>query len=111
MNMNSKHIKEFCKKLKAIDEGLDFEIFKDDGYMYKINDGMYRQDRVYIRYDGTIVLKLCVTKNTVPLIPATKVPMIVIDNDIYIGKDRADMVADVLKLCAEYLEELCKTSK
>lgn len=107
MNMYSKHIKEFRKKLKAIDDRWSFNVFKDDGFMYKINSGMYRQDRVLISYDGSLVFSLCMTKNTVPLIPVSKVPMIALNDNIYIGKDHLDMFADVIKLCGEYLDVLC----
>lgn len=109
--MNNRRIKEFSKKIKAIDDRWSFDIFKDDGYMYKINIGLYRQDRVLIKYDGTTVFSLCMTKNTVPLIPVAKVPMLVLGDNIYIGKDRLDMFADVIKLCGEYLDVLCGSSK
>lgn len=109
--MDNRRIKEFSKKLKAIDDRWSFDIFKDDGYMYKINIGLYRQDRVLIKYDGTTVFSLCMTKNTVPLIPVAKVPMLVLGDNIYIGKDRLDMFADVIKLCGEYLDVLCGSNK
>ena len=109
--MNNRRIKEFEKKLKAIDDRWSFDLLKDDDYMYKVNIGMYRQDKVLISYDGAHVLSLCVTKNTVPLIPVAKVPMMSLGNNIYIGRDRLDMFADVIKLCAEYMDVLCGSNK
>ncbi len=79
--------------------------------MYKTNSGMYRTNKIIVSYDSTNIISLCMIKNTVPLINADNTPMIAMGSSLYIGKDRADMFADAIKLCAEYMDVLCEDNE
>ena len=97
MNMDSERIKEFGEKLKAIDDGWDFEILEDSELkpMDETDDSMTRQDVVLLNYNGASMLRLVMMQNVAPAITVEKY--------VYIGKAYADMFADVIRLCGEYM--------
>ena len=97
MNMDSKRIKEFGEKLKAINDAWDFEILEDSELesVDETDDGITKQDVVLLYYDGDTMLRLVMVQNVGPAIT--------VDKYVYIGKECADMFADTIKLCAEYL--------
>lgn len=97
MNMDSKRIKEFGEKLKAINDAWDFEILDDSELkpMDETDDGKTVQDVVLLNYNGGTMLRLVMMQNVVPAITVNKY--------VYVGKEYADMFADVIKLCGEYM--------
>lgn len=93
--MNQKRINEFSKKLKAIDDHLDFEVFKNT--TTDLNGNVLRltgDGDVLITYGDEAIFELTIIDDT---------PAIDLDSS-YIDKDNASKFGDLIKLCGEYLD-------
>lgn len=93
--MNRKRINEFSKKLKALDNHLDFKVLENteanlNGSFVSLSE----KGDVLITYDNDTAFKLTIIDET---------PAIDLDS-IYVDKDNSALFGDLIKLCGEYLD-------